>query len=105
MSSSQYAAAEIGSALSLSCCMACGLSIEHELLAPRLVAAGGGLFGFHQDEVLEHEHVDVRPHEAAKRVLGCADDRLPAHVERRVDDHRAARTPVERVDDVVIQRV
>src|SRR5436190_9841420 len=42
------------------------------------------------DEVLEHEHVHLGAEEAAQRVLRRADDRLAAHVEARVDHHRAA---------------
>ena len=42
--------------------------------------------------------VDVGAHEAAVGVLGRADDRLAAHVERRVHHHRAAGAPLERLD-------
>ena len=45
----------------------------------------------------DHEVVHVGPHEAQVRVVRGADDRLAAHVERRVDDDRhagdRARTP------------
>src|SRR4051812_45380959 len=43
-----------------------------------------------QKAVADRERLDLRAHEAAERVLGRADDRLAAHVEAGVDDHRAA---------------
>src|ERR1043166_1506421 len=80
-------------------------SIERELLLPRPIVDDGRLIFLQQDEVLENQRVHVGAHEAAVRILGRADDRLASHVERRVDDDRAAGFPVERVDDVVVERV
>ena len=47
----------------------------------------------------------MRPHEAAVRIGGRADDRLAAHVERRVHEDRAARQPLESLNQVVVIRV
>src|SRR5438270_3895951 len=71
-------------------------SIECELLLPRFVVGQRRLIFLQQDEVLEHERVHVRTHEAAVGVLGCADDWLAADIERRVDDDRAPRSAVKR---------
>src|SRR5437879_5552256 len=43
-----------------------------------------------QETVADRERLDLGAHEAAERVLRAADDRLAAHVEAGVDDHRAA---------------
>src|SRR2546421_1251382 len=43
-----------------------------------------------QETVAHRERLDLGAHEAAERVLRAADDRLAAHVEAGVDDHRAA---------------
>ena len=58
-----------------------------------------------EQERAEHEIVDVRPHEAAIRVLRRADDRLAADVERGVDEHAAAGARLERLDQVVVAGV
>src|SRR5207249_7520264 len=43
-----------------------------------------------QYAVPDRERLDLGAHEAAVCVLGRTNDRLAAHVETRVDDHRAA---------------
>ena len=50
---------------------------------------------YQQDEALEHEHIHVRRHEAAVRLLWLADDRFTPHVEARVDEHRAPGAALE----------
>src|SRR4051812_45111812 len=52
-----------------------------------------------------YEDVDFRPHEAAKCVLGRADDRLAAHIETGVDDNRAPRLVAECRDQRVVARI
>src|SRR5258707_11867324 len=80
-------------------------SVEDELRAPRFVLHHGRLLALLQHEILEHEDVHVRAHEAAIRVFRRPDDRLAADIERRVDDDRTAGSLVKRLDDVVVQRV
>ena len=63
------------------------------------------LRGLLEQERPEHEAVDVGAHEAAVGVLRRADDRLAAHVERRVHQHRAAGEALERLDQVVVVAV
>src|SRR5262245_12976192 len=48
-----------------------------------------------QVAIAHREHVEFRPHEAAERVFWRAHDRLAAHVEARVHEHRTAGTPLE----------
>src|SRR3712207_8900597 len=47
----------------------------------------------------------VRTHEAAVCVVRSADDRLTAHVERRIDDDGTSRLTVKCLDDVVVEPV
>src|SRR5258708_23130847 len=67
-------------------------------LDARLVVDGERrvLFFLSQEAVADRERVDLRAHEAAEGILGRADDRLPAHVETGVDQHRAAGRALER---------
>src|SRR5580765_3278476 len=51
-------------------------------------AIGGAILD--DDEVLEHERVHLRSHEAAIGVFRSADDGFAANVEARVDEHRAS---------------
>src|SRR5689334_14718216 len=48
------------------------------------------------EPVLEHEQIQIRPHEASIRILRSAHDRLAADVERRVDENRTAGLRMER---------
>src|SRR5262245_56586001 len=52
----------------------------------------------------QHQIVHVRAHEAHVGVMRRADDRLAAHVERRVDQERHAGLALELLDEVVVQR-
>src|SRR5688572_25904568 len=58
-----------------------------------------------QEAVADRQRLDLGAHEAAERVLGRTDDRLAAHVEARVDDHRASGLLLEAGDEVVVARV
>src|SRR5262245_30253251 len=58
-----------------------------------------------QEAVAHREALDLGAHEAAERVLGRADDRLAAHVEAGVDDHRAAGLLLEALDQRVVLRI
>ena len=49
-----------------------------------------------QKAVADDQHLDLGAHEAAERVLRRADDRLAAHVEAGIDQHRAAGLRLER---------
>ena len=73
-------------------------SIELEGLAPILIICDRGLVGLVQHAVFEDQHVHLGAHEATVRILGRADDRLAPHVERRVDDDRAAGRLSERLE-------
>src|SRR5689334_14903896 len=42
-----------------------------------------------EEAIADRQHLDVGPHETAEGVLGRFDDRLAAHVERRIDEHGA----------------
>src|SRR5688572_6707671 len=53
-------------------------SIEHERLLPVGRLDVGWLVLLQEDEVFEHQHVHLRPHEAPPAVLRRADDRLAA---------------------------
>ena len=43
---------------------------------------------FLQITIADHEYVDLTAHETPKRILWPANNRLPAHVETGVDQHR-----------------
>src|SRR6185312_4833058 len=60
---------------------------------------------FAQQAVADGEHLDVSSHEAAEGVLGRRDDRLAAHVEAGVDQHRAASACLERAEERVEARI
>src|SRR5258706_2019735 len=66
------------------------VELERRIL-PRLV----------EEAVADDERLDLGTHEAAERVLGRADDRLAAHVEAGVDEHRAAGRRLERLEQAV----
>src|ERR1700738_3961938 len=53
------------------------------------------LLGLAQHAVADYEHIQLVAHEAAESVFRCADDRLTAHVEAGVDQHR---TPGPRLE-------
>src|SRR5436189_3562929 len=71
------------------------LSIQVELALPVDVARQRRLVGFSQDERVQDEDVHLRAHEAEIGVLRGADERLAAHVEARVHEHRTARQLLE----------
>src|SRR4051812_14376635 len=58
-----------------------------------------------QEAVADGERLDLGAHEAAERVLRAADDRLAAHVEAGVDDHRTAGLLLELAEQLVETRV
>ena len=58
-----------------------------------------------QDTVSNREKIDLRSHEAAEGVFRRADDRLAAHIEAGVDEHRAAGQRLEAADQRVIARI
>ena len=43
-----------------------------------------------EQAVADGQDLDLGPHEAPVRVLRCADNRLPPHVETGIDQHRTA---------------
>src|SRR5262249_8564554 len=45
-----------------------------------------------QDRITDHEQAELRSHEASECILRGADDRLAAHIEAGVDEHRASRS-------------
>src|SRR4051794_28612600 len=55
----------------------------------------GVLAFFLQQTITNREHVDLRAHETAKRVLGRTDQGLAPHIETSVYDHRASGAPLE----------
>src|SRR5690606_7716430 len=73
---------------------------EEGVLVVRLEMLGLVLLA--QDAIADDEAVDLRPHEAAERVLRGADDRLAAHVEAGVDQDRAARLRLERAEQIPV---
>ena len=85
----------IGSQSSSNCSRYSAVSIS---CAPRLLL-------LEQHEVLEHQRVHVRRHEAAVGVLRRADDRLAADVEAGVDDDRAAGLLLEALEQPVVAAV
>src|SRR6185503_5496217 len=58
-----------------------------------------------QEAVADREALDLGSHEAAERVLGRADDRLAAHVEAGVHDHRATGFVLEFIQQQIKFRV
>src|SRR4029453_8354499 len=74
------------------------VSIELELFPPVLVLLKRRLLLLVQQIGAENQIVHVGAHETAGRVLGGADDRLSADVERGIDDHRHPRALVELLD-------
>src|SRR5215831_13773827 len=80
-------------------------SIQLELLLPVAVADEGRLIALVEHAVLQHEHVDPGPHEAAVRVGRRAHDRLSADVERCVHEHPAAGLRVELLEEPVVAGV
>src|SRR6185503_832912 len=63
------------------------------------------LFFLTQHEVLQYQVIHLSSHETTVTVFRCADDGFAAHVEARVDNHRAAGAPAEGLDDVPVKRV
>src|SRR5262249_61243480 len=53
---------------------------------------------------LQRQRVHLGPHKAAITVLRRTHYRLPAHVETRIYDHRAARLLSERLQDLPVER-
>src|SRR5512144_1564221 len=79
-------------------------SIQLVQTAPVYILAQRGLVLLVQQVVPHREVVHVGAHEAQVGVVGRADDRLPAHVERRVDHDGDAGELLELGNDVVVQR-
>src|SRR5207237_4335515 len=59
----------------------------------------------HQEAIAHREGLDLGAHEAAEGVFRAADDRLAAHVEAGVDDHRTTGQALEAGDQLVIFRI
>ena len=68
----------------------CGISVEGKGVFV-VLAEGRVLLLLAQHGVADHQALDIGAHKAAKGVLGRAHDRLAAHIERGIDDYRAAR--------------
>ena len=52
---------------------------------------------YFQIAISDNQNIEFCSHEAAERVLRCADDRLAAHVETRVHQHGATGLALERL--------
>src|SRR5262245_49564315 len=74
-------------------------------LVPVVDLEGWILLGLAQHAIADDEKLDLVAHEAAEGVLGCADDRLAAHVEARVDQDAAAGLFLEARDQRMEARV
>src|SRR5688500_19477938 len=81
------------------------LSVKGELLPPVRIVRKRRLAILVENAVLEHQNVHFRPHETTIRVFRRADDRLAAHVERGVDQHRASGALLEFLEQGVVPRV
>src|SRR6185295_16488685 len=79
-------------------------SVELELVLVALLQSRVLVF-LPQEAVADRQALDLGAHEAAERVLGRADDRLAAHVEAGVHDHRAAGLLLVGGNEVVKLRV
>src|SRR5205085_11890830 len=81
-------------------------SIKLELLLPGSVLRESVLALLRlQEQVTAHdEAVHLRPHEARVSLTRRADNRLAPHVERSVDEHGAARQPLELGEEFVVER-
>src|SRR5262245_1988941 len=79
------------------------ISIKRKFRPPISIFPERGLFLFLQHTRLERQRIHLRPHKAAVAVFRRANDRLPAHVEARVDDHRAAGLSPKRFDDLPVE--
>jgi hypothetical protein len=55
-----------------------------------------------QQVVANAQHVEVRSHERLVGFARCADDRIPAQIEARVDEHRTAGAPEEGFEHAAI---
>src|SRR5439155_5797667 len=75
--------------------------VELKFLPPVRVLGQRLLARLIEHEVLEHQKVHLRPHEAAVGVRGGADDGLAAYVEGRIDDHTAAGRCLKRLEQCV----
>src|SRR5499426_4522218 len=80
------------------------ISIKRKFRPPISIFPERELFLFLQHTRLERQRVHLRPHKAAVAVFRRANYRLAAHVEARVDDHRAAGLPPKRLDDLPVER-
>src|SRR5262249_29660781 len=58
-----------------------------------------------KEAIAHRQRFDGRAHEAAEGIFGRADDRLSAHVEAGVDQHRASSPLFEESEKPVIARV
>ena len=63
------------------------------------------LFLLRQQAVLNHQIVHLRAHKTPIRILGRTDNRLPAHIKRRIHEHRTARLCFKRSQQRVIFRI
>ena len=68
--------------------------IEFELVLV-VLPQGWVLIDLAQKTVSDREQIDVGAHEAAEGIFRCAHDRLAAHVETGVDQHRASGSGLE----------
>src|SRR5205807_5911372 len=79
-------------------------SIEFE--SALVILAEGRVLHFLLEKAVAHrERLDLGAHEATECVLRSAHDRLPAHVEAGIDDHRAAGAALEALDERMIAGV
>src|SRR5215469_11224314 len=70
-------------------CRASRGSIRLEAV-PRVVTERRVLVFLPQHEIADNQKIDLAPHEAMEGVLGRAHNRLAAHVEACIDEHRTA---------------
>ena len=58
-----------------------------------------------QQEAFQNEVVNIRAHETTIAVGWSANDRLASHVEARIHDDWATRSPPKSLDDLPVQRI
>src|SRR5216683_2402113 len=82
----------VGSLPTTAVCRQCqDASVKLKLRTPIDIVCKSSLFFLIQHAGFQHEEVHLSAHEATIAVLRRAYDRLAAHVETGVDDHRTSR--------------
>src|SRR6266478_1421920 len=79
--------------------------IQLESLPPGFVCLPHRLTRLIEQEVFQYQVVDPGAHEANVRLLGCAYDRLTAHVERSIYQYRAPGQCLEAANQLMKARI